>query len=97
MAAPCALRHAHEHLHSVPDSALSPDFARAYDQVRLDVSAGGHGLRAWDEHAHAAYVGVFSFLWPRTFFGCICGTVVPQQVDLFVQIGRGDTEVGDAV
>ena len=48
------------HLHSVPDEALSPDFVRAYAQVRLDVSAGGHGLRAWAEHANAAYVGQWS-------------------------------------
>ena len=39
----------------------------------------------------------FLFFGRERFFGCICGTVVPQQVDLFVQIGRGDTEVGDAV
>ena len=44
----------------VPDTALSPDFNRAYAQVRLDVSAGGHGLRTWAEHAHAAYVGQWS-------------------------------------
>ena len=51
-----ALRDA-EHLHSVPDAALSPQFVRAYAQVRLDLGAGGHGLRAWARHADAAFVG----------------------------------------
>ena len=50
-----------DHLHrGVPDAALSPDFIRAYAQVRLDVTAGGHGLRQWADHAHAAYVGQWS-------------------------------------
>ena len=42
-----------DHLHSVPDTALPPSFLRAYDQVQLDVAAGGHGLRAWARHADA--------------------------------------------
>ena len=29
----------------------------AYHQIRLDLAAGGHGMRAWAAHADAAFVG----------------------------------------
>ena len=45
-----------EFLHSVTDAALPPQFVEAYHQIRLDLAAGGHGMRSWAEHADAAFV-----------------------------------------
>ena len=49
-----------EFLHGVADASLPPEFVKAYEQIRLDASAGGHGLRAWALHADAASVGQWS-------------------------------------
>ena len=39
---------------------MPPEFVKAYEQIRVDASAGGHGLRAWALHADAAFVGQWS-------------------------------------
>ena len=49
-----------EFLHGVSDASLPPTFVKAYQQVRLDATGGGHGLRAWTLHADAAFVGQWS-------------------------------------
>ena len=44
-------------LHEVRDDELPPEFARAWPQIALRLSKGGHGLRPWAEHIDAAFVG----------------------------------------
>ena len=44
-------------LYEVHDDELPPEFARAWPQIALRLSEGGHGLRPWAEHIDAAFVG----------------------------------------
>ena len=42
------------------DSRLPAGWVAAYDQIALPMEAGGHDMRAWAKHAHAAFVGQWS-------------------------------------